>query len=141
MLLPATVTGAVHNCGTPVRLSTHSAWKSPSGLAVRPLVSPPRICMLSMPTKSSLFPSARRVLRAVSVRGKALLKLEGAAEILTLDKKVSPPSNDAENRGQYPRLSALSRRAYHMTPTTPAEFTATAGMKSSLAHGTAVAAD
>jgi hypothetical protein len=54
----------------------------------------------------------------------------GRSEIRELAEKVSPPSSEYANLAAHCRVSsAASRRSYQETPTTPEEFTATAGSK------------
>src|ERR1051325_4182654 len=55
----------------------------------------------------------------------------GASETRTLGRNVSTPSSEAVKRMYHPILSGLSRRSYHITPTTPSRFTATTGRKAS----------
>src|SRR5689334_19756877 len=55
----------------------------------------------------------------------------GASETRILGSHVCPPSSEALKRTHQPRLSGLSRRSCHETPTTPSLLTATTGMKSS----------
>src|ERR1041385_332286 len=123
---------AVNSCLAPRWLSIQSAWKPPRTSAANPVVS-------------SAWPQAQGFTITLSgVRGKsdvaayALISVgsghgrSDSSETRTLGSHVSPPSTEALNLTVYPLLSSLSRRSYHVTPTTPRLFTATFGMKLSL---------
>src|SRR5213593_3162741 len=125
MTAPATDTGAVHSWATPVRLSTHSGWKTPAPSAASPAVSPPVKWKKLIVAEISVGPRHGENCIGHSSPPYAL----GADETGTLAGHVIPPSSEARKRTEYESPSVLPRRSYHVTATTPSLFTATAGFR------------
>src|ERR1051325_4871807 len=132
--MPATLTGAVQSCATPVRLSTHTGWNTPSASAARPELCPGLKLKLSMRAERLIiFPplfdvSPPALALPDAFQNSLPPNAVGASETFVLGSQVSPPSSEARKRSVQPRLSGDSRRSYHETPTTPFLLTATVGV-------------
>ena len=97
-------------CRTPVRLSTQPAWKIPSASATKPAVSPGDVDGTLAPSSKRLSLSVTRTLGSQSPR------------------RLARRENECSTSAASPTSRAKS---YHMTPTTPALLTDTAGRKES----------
>src|SRR5439155_18195467 len=104
-------------CATPVRLSTHTGWNTPSAPTAMPEVCPASLKKFpSEIPNESVFDTLPWALTGHCV---APVYALGASDTTTLGENVSPPSSDAAARMRQPMLSPASRRSYQTTSTAP----------------------